>query len=40
MKGPGILLKDKNGGMAKVTIEDVYRENAVIQVIDHVPLPE
>ena len=36
MKGSKILLKDENGGMAVVTIKDVYQSNGVIHVIDHV----
>jgi len=33
-------LKDENGGMASVTIGDVYQSNGVIHVIDHVLLPK
>ncbi len=29
-------LKDETGGMAAITIKDVYQSNGVIQVIDHV----
>lgn len=29
-------LKDEKGGMAAITIKDVYQSNGVIQVIDHV----
>jgi uncharacterized surface protein with fasciclin (FAS1) repeats len=36
MKGKKIVLKDETGGMAAVTIRDVYQSNGVIQVIDHV----
>src|ERR1700753_2229517 len=34
MKGKDLVLKDENGGMAKITIKDVYQSNGVIQVID------
>ncbi|MHA4810636.1 fasciclin domain-containing protein [Flavitalea flava] len=40
MKGKKIVLKDENGGMATVTIKDVYQSNGVIHVIDHVVLPK
>jgi uncharacterized surface protein with fasciclin (FAS1) repeats len=40
MKGKKIVLKDENGGMAMVTIKDVYQSNGVILVIDHVLLPK
>jgi uncharacterized surface protein with fasciclin (FAS1) repeats len=40
MKGKKIVLKDENGGMAIVTIKDVYQSNGVILVIDHVLLPK
>lgn len=33
-------LKDENGGMASITIKDVYQKNGVIHVIDHVVLPK
>ena len=40
MGGPGtITLTDAKGGMANVTIADVYQSNGVIHVIDHVLLP-
>ncbi len=39
-KGKAIILKDENGGMAKVTIADVYQSNGVIHVIDKVLLPK
>lgn len=39
-KGKKIVLKDENGGMATVTIADVYQSNGVIHVIDHVVLPK
>ena len=38
-KGKQIWLKDEKGGMAKVTISDVYQSNGVIHVIDHVLMP-
>jgi uncharacterized surface protein with fasciclin (FAS1) repeats len=40
MKGKKIVLKDENGGMAIVTIKDVYQSNGVILVVDHVLLPK
>jgi uncharacterized surface protein with fasciclin (FAS1) repeats len=40
MKGKKIVLKDESGGMATVTIKDVYQSNGVIHVIDHVLLPK
>jgi uncharacterized surface protein with fasciclin (FAS1) repeats len=39
MKGNKVMLKDESGGMATVTIKDVYQSNGVIHVIDHVVLP-
>jgi uncharacterized surface protein with fasciclin (FAS1) repeats len=36
MKGKKIVLKDETGGMATVTIKDVYQSNGVIHVIDKV----
>lgn len=36
MKGDKLVLKDEKGGMATVTIKDVYQSNGVIHVIDHV----
>lgn len=33
-------IKDENGGMASITIPNVYQSNGVIQVIDHVLLPK
>lgn len=40
MKGNKIVLKDEKGGMATVTIKNVYQSNGVIHVIDHVVLPK
>ena len=40
MKGNKIILKDESGGMATVTIKDVYQSNGVIHVINHVLLPK
>jgi uncharacterized surface protein with fasciclin (FAS1) repeats len=34
-----LWLKDEKGGMAKVTISDVYQSNGVIHVIDSVVMP-
>ncbi|HEY6503745.1 MAG TPA: fasciclin domain-containing protein [Chitinophagaceae bacterium] len=39
-KGGKYWLKDENGGMAALTIKDVYQSNGVIHVIDHVVLPK
>jgi uncharacterized surface protein with fasciclin (FAS1) repeats len=39
-KGDKLLLKDENGGMAVVTIKDVYQSNGVIHVIDTVLIPK
>ena len=39
MKGKHFILKDENGGMAKITIKDVYQSNGVIHVIDTVLMP-
>lgn len=38
-KGGKYMLKDENGGMATITIKNVYQSNGVIHVIDHVILP-
>ena len=40
MEGKGIVIKDENGGKARITIKDVYQSNGVIHVIDHVVLPK
>jgi uncharacterized surface protein with fasciclin (FAS1) repeats len=40
MKGKKIMVKDENGGMATVTIKDVYQSNGVIHVVDHVLMPK
>lgn len=39
-KGDKYMLKDENGGMAMITIKNVYQSNGVIHVIDHVVLPK
>jgi len=39
-KGKKIVMKDENGGMATVTIADVFQKNGVIHVIDTVVLPK
>jgi uncharacterized surface protein with fasciclin (FAS1) repeats len=39
-KGKKYMLKDENGGMATITISNVYQSNGVIHVIDHVVLPK
>src|SRR6185295_7448400 len=33
-------LKDEKGGMAEITISNVYQSNGVIHVIDHVVMPK
>jgi uncharacterized surface protein with fasciclin (FAS1) repeats len=35
-----IVLKDEKGGMANISIYDVYQSNGVIHVIDTVLMPE
>jgi uncharacterized surface protein with fasciclin (FAS1) repeats len=40
MKGKKIMVKDENGGMATVTIKDVYQSNGVIHVVDRVLMPK
>ena len=40
MKGKNVILKDENGGMAKVTIANVNQSNGVIHVIDSLVLPK
>jgi len=39
MKGKKLIIKDEKGGMAMVTIKDVYQSNGVIHVIDKVLMP-
>ena len=39
MNGSKLILTDEKGGMATVTIKNVYQSNGVIHVIDHVVLP-
>jgi uncharacterized surface protein with fasciclin (FAS1) repeats len=39
MDGNKIMLKDQKGGMATITIADVFQSNGVIQVIDSVLQP-
>ena len=38
--GMGVTVTDEKGGVAKVTIADVYQSNGVIHVIDKVLLPQ
>lgn len=38
-EGNSVALKDEKGGMAKVTIADVFQSNGVIHVIDTVVMP-
>jgi uncharacterized surface protein with fasciclin (FAS1) repeats len=40
MKGDKLMIKDEKGGMATVTIADVYQSNGVIHVIDNVVMPK
>lgn len=40
MKGKKLVLKDEKGGMATVTIADVYQSNGVIHVTDAVSMPK
>src|SRR4051812_36414916 len=39
-KNNSLWLKDENGGMAMITIKDVYQSNGVIHVIDTVVTPK
>jgi uncharacterized surface protein with fasciclin (FAS1) repeats len=39
-KGKKVMLTDEKGGVAKVTIANVFQSNGVIHVIDHVLLPK
>jgi uncharacterized surface protein with fasciclin (FAS1) repeats len=39
MKGKKIVLTDEKGGMAMVTIGNVYQSNGVIHVVDTVLMP-
>lgn len=38
-KGKKLILTDEKGGMATITIKDVYQSNGVIHVIDTVVMP-
>ena len=40
MDGKNVMIKDENGGSAKVTIADVFQSNGVIHVIDTVLMPK
>ena len=40
MDGKDIVLKDEKGGMAKITIANVFQSNGVIHVIDTVVMPQ
>jgi uncharacterized surface protein with fasciclin (FAS1) repeats len=40
MKDKKLIIKDEMGGMATVTIKDVFQSNGVIYVVDHVLLPK
>jgi uncharacterized surface protein with fasciclin (FAS1) repeats len=40
MHGDKLVLTDEKGGMATVTIANVYQSNGVIHVIDTVVLPK
>ena len=40
MKGNKIMIKDEKGGVALVTIKDVYQSNGVIHVINTVLIPK
>jgi uncharacterized surface protein with fasciclin (FAS1) repeats len=40
MKGGKIMLTDEKGGMATITIKNVYQSNGVIHVIDTVLMPK
>ena len=38
-QGDTLLVKDENGGMAMVSIANVFQSNGVIHVVDHVLIP-
>ena len=40
MDGKNVMIKDENGGIAKVAIADVFQSNGVIHVIDTVLMPK
>ena len=40
IKDSKVVLTDEKGGMATVTISNVYQSNGIIHVIDHVVLPK
>lgn len=40
LNGKAVVLEDEKGGMATITIKDVYQSNGVIHVIDTVVLPK
>ena len=40
MKGSDLIVTDEKGGMAKVTIADVFQSNGVIHVVDTVLMPK
>jgi uncharacterized surface protein with fasciclin (FAS1) repeats len=40
MDGKDVIVTDEMGGMAKVTIADVYQSNGVIHVVDKVLMPK
>ncbi len=40
MEGKDLVIKDEKGGVAKVTIADVYQSNGVIHVTDHISMPK
>ena len=39
MQGKDIILTDEKGGIARITISNVFQSNGVIHVIDAVLLP-
>lgn len=39
MRGNSVVLRDEKGGMANVTIANVYQSNGVIHVVDTVVMP-
>ncbi len=39
-KGNKIIVWDEKGGMASITIKNVFQSNGVIHVIDHVEMPK
>lgn len=39
-KGNKLMIKDEKGGVASITIKDVYQNNGVIHVVNKVLMPQ